>query len=400
VSVVLPCLDEAESVGRCVGEALGTFARSHLAGEVIVVDNGSSDGSSAIAEAAGARVVHEPNQGYGNALLTGFESARGEIIVMADADLTYDLTRIPDLVAPIASGEADLVVGSRLESATTATMPWLHRFVGTPILTFLTARACGRKVVRDSQSGFRAFRRADLVKINANSQGMELATEMLIRAARADLRITEIETAYRPRVGESKLSTWTDGWRHLKLILLLAPELVLVGPGAVLLAVGIAMLGLAFARPEGIHIGSLRWQPIFFAGIALVLGVQALLSGMVVAYSSSLAMAGTRKRFAFVGERSFARRCVAVGAAMVIVGFLIEAAVFFSWLRTEQWLQTKTFGVSSLAQSLVLVGSTLAGFGLVCRFLMARAARAHTAHRRDADLRRALHVGADVDQET
>jgi hypothetical protein len=221
---------------------------------------------------------------------------------------------------------------------------------------------------------------------------------MLIRAARADFRIVEIETGYRPRVGVSKLSTWTDGWRHLKLILLLAPELVLIGPGAVLLSVGIVMLGLAFARPEGVHIGSMRWQPIFFAGIALVLGVQALLSGMVVAYSSSLVMPGTHRRFAFVGERSFARRCSAVGAAMVVAGFVIEAAVFFSWLRTKEWFQSDTFGVSSLAQSLVLVGSTLAGFGLVCRFLMARAARAHLATRREADLRRTLRRGAGIDR--
>ena len=140
-------------------EALDAMHAAGFEAEVVVVDNGSTDGSPEIAAAAGARVVHETRRGYGSALLAGFAAARGDVLVMADADCTYELIRIPELVAPVVAGDADLVLGSRLDSATMRTMPLLHRFVGTPVLTFLTARACGRRVVTDSQSGFRAFRR-------------------------------------------------------------------------------------------------------------------------------------------------------------------------------------------------------------------------------------------------
>ena len=186
-------------MGLCVEEARTALERAGIPGEVVAVDNGSSDGTPAIAAEAGARVVHEPRRGYGRALLAGFRAAKNEVIVMSDADFTYDLTKIPDLVAPIARDEADLVIGSRLESATRQTMPWLHRFAGTPVLTFLAARACGRRVVSDSQSGFRAFRREIVAALDLRSTGMELATEMLIRGARAGLRITEVQTDYRRR---------------------------------------------------------------------------------------------------------------------------------------------------------------------------------------------------------
>jgi len=159
VSVVLPCLNEADSVGLCVKEALDTMSGAGIAGEVVVVDNGSTDGSADVAEEAGARVVTESRRGYGRALRSGFDAARGDVVVMADADFTYDLQKIPTLVAPVVDGRADLVLGSRLDAATRRTMPILHRFVGTPVLSFLIGRACGGRVVGDSQSGFRAFRR-------------------------------------------------------------------------------------------------------------------------------------------------------------------------------------------------------------------------------------------------
>ena len=230
----------------------------------------------------------ESRRGYGSALRAGFASARYEIIVMADADQTYPLDKIDDLVAPVARDEADLVLGCRLDAATWHTMPWLHRYVGTPTITFLTARACGQRLVSDSQSGFRAFRRDKLDAMGLQGTGMELASEMLIRSSRVGLRISEVHTGYRPRVGESKLDTWGDGWRHLQLILMLAPELLLIGPGASLAVLGLVMLLLAFVRPAGVEVGSLRWQPVFFSGIALVLGVQALLAGVVLAHNSSI----------------------------------------------------------------------------------------------------------------
>ena len=385
VSVVLPCLNEQESVGLCVTESLEAMAAGGLAGEVIVVDNGSTDASVEVATAAGARIVSESRPGYGSALLAGFDAAAGEVVVMADADFTYELTRIPDLVAPVLEGRADLVLGSRLDSATRGTMPLAHRFIGTPILTFLTARACGRRVVTDSQSGFRAFRRDALAIVGLTSTGMELASEMLIRSARAGLRIEEIQTNYRSRIGESKLSTWSDGWRHLSLIFLLAPDLLLIGPALTLLTLGMAMLIVSFLQPGGVEVGSFVWQPVFFSGIALVLGTQALLAGTVLAHNSSIARPGVARRFAFVGKPAFPNRCVIAGAIMVIVGLALNVVLFVMSLANKSQTALSHFGLASLSQSLVITGGTLASFGVISRFLRARAAREPSARRDDID---------------
>ena len=369
VSVVLPCLDEAESVGRCVTEARHALAAGGFVGEVVVVDNGSTDGSPDIARGAGARVVHESQRGYGSALRAGFAAAHGDIVVMADADLTYDFAQLPALVTPVADGDADLVMGSRLGSATRATMPSLHRFVGTPVLSFLTARACGRRPVRDSQSGFRAFRRGDMVALGLQSTGMELATEMLIRASRRGFRIREIETGYAPRVGDSKLSTFADGWRHLRLIFLLAPDLLLVGPGAALVAVGTLLLALDLVFPSGVDVGSLRWQPVFFSGIALVLGVQAMLGGAVIAHHSWVVAPGVRRRFAFLGRPDMPNKALAAGVASVLVGLALNLVLFVRWLGGDPSPpSSRGLGLASLSEALIIVGGTVAGFGLVSRF--------------------------------
>ena len=381
VSLVLPCLNEEASVGLCVIEALDAMAKGGLTGEVIVVDNGSTDSSVDVAVSSGARIVQESRPGYGSALLAGFYAAQGDVVVMADADYTYDLGRIPDLVAPVMEGRADLVLGSRLDSATRGSMPFAHRFLGTPMLTFLTARACGRRVVTDSQSGFRAFRRDALPTMSLTSTGMELASEMLIRSARAGLRIEELQSDYRPRIGESKLETWSDGWRHLMLIFLLAPDLLLIGPGLTLLALGVAMLAISFLSPGGIEIGSLVWQPVFFSGIALVLGMQSLLAGAVIAHSSSITMPGVGRRFAFMGKANFPNRCVVAGVLMAVVGLALNLLLFTLWLDNKSQTAISHFGLASLSQSLVITGGTLASFGVISRFLRARAARVPSSPR-------------------
>jgi hypothetical protein len=370
VAVVLPCLDEGEAVGLCVRQARDALAAGGLEGEVIVVDNGSTDGSPEAAAAAGARVIAEPRRGYGRALRTGFERADADVIVMADADGTYDLSKLPQLVRPVLDGDADMALATRLDGATQASMPLLHRYLGTPVITFLTGRACGRKVTSDSQTGYRAFRRDRMLELGLRSDGMELASEMLIKAARGGLRIRDIEGGYAPRIGESKLDTWSDGWRHLLLILLLAPDLLLIGPGLVLAAAGLAALGLAFTQPQGVEIGSARWQPVFFSGIALVLGVQALLAGAILANASPVA-ATSRRRFAFLDDPRLANRALALGLGAILCGLAIDAALFLAWWTDTASAPTAgaAFGFASLAQILLILGGTVALSGIIARFV-------------------------------
>jgi glycosyltransferase involved in cell wall biosynthesis len=220
VSVVMPCLNEETGVVTAVLEALGGIALAGLTGEVIVVDNGSSDGSTQQALLAGARVVVEPHRGYGRACSRGLTEARGRIVVLGDADGTYDFGSIPLLIAAMGEG-VDLVMGNRLNSdMERGAMPWLHRRVGNPVLTGLLNILHGTSV-SDAHCGLRAIRRSALAKLRLDAPGMEFASEFLIEAASRGLRMTEVPITYRRRLGGvPKLRTWQDGWRHLKLILL------------------------------------------------------------------------------------------------------------------------------------------------------------------------------------
>ena len=251
-------------------------------------------------------------------------------------------------------------------------MPLLHRFVGTPVITFLTSRASGRKLTEDSQTGYRAFRRDTMRDVQLTGNGMELASEMLIKSARADLRIGNIEGGYSPRIGESKLDTWPDGWRHLKLILLLAPDIFLIGPGLVLAALGLLALGLSFAQPSGLEVGSARWQPVFFSGIAFVLGLQAFFAGAVVATYSPVA-SGVQGKYQYLRDPRWPKRALGIGMLLFALGLAIDAGLFIAWLSDLDLDPTNGigFGFASLAQSLLILGGSLAVLAVLARFARA-----------------------------
>lgn len=218
VSVVMPCLNEEASVGLCVQRAWEGLARTGLHGEIIVCDNGSTDGSVEVAQLAGARVVHQPRRGYGIAYLTGMDEARGWVIVMGDSDCSYDFLEIDQLVNPLLDGY-EYVLGSRFAGAIQpGAMPWLHRYVGNPVLTGILNHLFGLHTT-DAHSGMRAFTRDGYRRMNLRSEGMELASEIVIAGARSGLRIIEVPITYHPRVGASKLHPWRDGWRHLRFML-------------------------------------------------------------------------------------------------------------------------------------------------------------------------------------
>ena len=276
VSVVIPCLDEAETIADCVRASRAVLDETRLAGEVIVVDNGSRDGSGDLARAAGALVVDEPRRGYGSAYLAGLRVARGDYIVMVDADLTYDFREIPRFVEELEGG-AQLVVGNRLAGVQPGAMPWLSR-VGNPLLSgFLNV--LHRTNVRDVHCGMRAVRRDVLPVLNLRTVGMEFASEMVIRATREHLDVREVPIQLHPRVGESKLSPFRDGWRHLRVILVYNPTFLFLLPGAAMFVLGSLITLLVFAEVpvfgRGLYIHSL-----IVGCLLILLGVQAIGLGL------------------------------------------------------------------------------------------------------------------------
>lgn len=316
VTVVLPCLDEAASVASCVRQAATSLLAAGLVGEVLVVDNGSTDGSPALAAAAGAHVVYEPRRGYGNAYLAGFAAARGRYIVMADADGTYDLSDVPRFVDELEAG-ADLVMGSRLRGRIEdGAMPWLHRHVGNPFLTGML-NAFSRTRVSDAHCGMRGFRRSLLPQLDLQATGMELASEHLIRSAQLGLDIREIPIDYAARSGESKLETFSDGWRHLRLLLVHSPTWLFLIPGLVLALLGLAAGAVALtpALDEARQLHGL-----IFSGILLIVGCQVLQFGVFARSFAAWQLGRPDSLFDRVRRRVSLESLLLAGALVAVAG--------------------------------------------------------------------------------
>jgi glycosyltransferase involved in cell wall biosynthesis len=250
VSIVIPCLDEAATVGACVDRARAALEAFGLTGEVLVVDNGSTDGSPEIAWRHGARVVEEPRRGYGRALATGFEAAEGELLIMADADGQHDFADVGPLVAALRDG-ADLVVGNRLgRPVPPGAIGWKSRYVGTPVLTWVMNGFFGVDVT-DAQCGMRALTREAFQRMGLRTGGMEFASEMLIKASLAGLRVREVpvHVSAGGRARPAHLRPWRDGWRHLKLMLMFSPMYLFLVPGFSFFTLGLAIMLVLLPGP-------------------------------------------------------------------------------------------------------------------------------------------------------
>jgi glycosyltransferase involved in cell wall biosynthesis len=240
VSVIIPCMNEEKTIGEVIRKAKSTLEKAGIGWEIIVSDN-STDNSRKIAEESGARIVIPLKTGYGSAYMEGFRNARGTIIVLADADDTYDMREIPMLLKPLLAGEADFVMGTRLKGDIKKNaMPWLHRYIGNPVLTW-TLNRLFKTSISDAHSGMRAITRNAYDRLDMKSEGMEFASEMIIEAARKKIRITEVPITYYPRQTTSKLHSWGDGWRHLRFMMLYNPTPFFYIPGTLLFILGIFM---------------------------------------------------------------------------------------------------------------------------------------------------------------
>jgi hypothetical protein len=362
VSVVLPCFNERDSVGLCIPEALQALGDAGLTGEVLVVDNNSTDGSAEVAAAAGARVIFERRKGYGAALAAGIDAAKGRIVVMADADCTYPLDRLAQIIAPVLDGTHDLVLGARMSQANRHSMPILHRLIGSPVLTYLLRQSAGRMPVTDSQSGFRAFRRSTIVDLDLKSSGMEFASEMLIRAGQRNMRIEEVDLGYRPRVGESKLDTWRDGLRHLRLIFSLNPHLALWQVGTTASVLGMAATIIGALHPQGLVVGSLVWQPIFFSSILILLGLLGLLSGALLAFHAPTSAPAVRRAFSWIADPSFHRAVLGVAIVLGGAGVAVDAALFAAWVTGGTANNLQRVELAGFAQSMIIGAGILFAF--------------------------------------
>ena len=329
VSVVIPCLNESENIEQCVSAALAALRDMGVRGEVVVADNGSEDDSAALAERAGAHVVVEPRRGYGSAYLAGFAASSGRYIVMADADLTYDFNDIPRFVAALEGG-AEMVIGDRMDNIQPGAMPWLHRYVGNPILTGLL-NLFFRTGVKDAHCGMRAVRRDVLPKLDLRTTGMEFASEMVIRAAKEKLTIAEFPIEYHPRGGESKLSSFRDGWRHLRFLLVHSPNHLFIVPGAALAGVGTLIVilvgaGLSFfGRSWGLH-------TLIGGALLMIVGTQVLALGLCAHAYGTYFMGERDPWFDRMRARFRLEHGLLLGGAFLLVGVAMGAVVVATWI--------------------------------------------------------------------
>jgi glycosyltransferase involved in cell wall biosynthesis len=279
ISVVLPCLDEEEAIAQVVDKAWAGIDRSGRTGEVLVVDNGSTDRSVAIAREHGATVVPEPQRGYGAAYLTGLAAAQGEYVVMADADGTYPVDELAPFVERLEQGD-DLVMGSRFHGEIhRGAMPWANRYLGNPFLTGMLNVLFGVKV-SDAHCGMRAIRKDAVASLDLHSTGMELASEMVFKAYRRGLAVSEIPIEYFPRTGESKLRRSRDAWRHVRFMLLYSPSWLYLLPGALMLVLGLA--GMLVMATGPVDVLGRTWQihtMLVFVALTLV-GAQIIQIGV------------------------------------------------------------------------------------------------------------------------
>jgi glycosyltransferase involved in cell wall biosynthesis len=352
VSVVIPCLNEEENIEECVRRARAAMDEAGIAGEVVVADNASEDRSAELATAAGARVVTEPRRGYGSAYLAGFAAARGRYIVMGDADLTYDFHEIPRFVEQLDAG-AELVMGDRMDNIHPGAMPWLHRYVGNPILTGIL-NVFFRTGVSDAHCGMRALRRDVLPRLDLRTTGMEFASEMVIRASKEKLDIREFPIEYHPRGGESKLSSFRDGWRHLRFLLVHSPTHLFMLPGAILFALG-AIVSLTVLAQIDLLGREWNLHAMVAGSLLLIVGVQVVSLGLCAHAYGTYFMNEKDPWFDRMRKRYRLEHGLMLGGVVLAAGIVLAAVIVIQWIE-------RGFGALSeerlavLAAALIIIG--------------------------------------------
>ena len=339
LSVVMPCLNEADTVGTCVEKAIRAMRDAGIAGDVIVADNGSADGSQDIARSRGARVVDVTEKGYGNALMGGIAAARGTYVIMGDADDSYDFGELPKFVVKLREGH-DLVQGCRLPAGggtvKAGAMPFLHRWWGNPMFSLLTRRWF-HAPIHDVYCGLRGFRRDYYQRLDQRCTGMEFATEMIIKASLFGGRITEVPITLHPdgrRTHASHLKTYRDGWRTLRFFLIYSPRWLFLLPGELLIAIGLALYALALpsTRIAGV---TFEAHTLLFGSLAILCGYQSILFAIFSkTFAITEGLLPPDERLTTLFRLINLERGLVIGVGAMAVGIALLLAATFFWYLT------------------------------------------------------------------
>ena len=365
LTVVMPCLNEAETVASCVRKAVKFIADSGINGEVVVADNGSTDGSQQLAEDAGARVVNVKDKGYGNALMGGILAARGEYVIMGDADDSYDFSNLMPFVTELRNG-ADLVMGNRFKGGIApGAMPKLHRYLGNPVLSFV-GRLFFRSPIGDFHCGLRGFRKDSALKLGLQATGMEFASEMVVKATLAKQKITEVPATL-SKDGRSRpphLRSWRDGWRHLRFLLLFSPRWLFFLPGLVIGLTGLVIGTLVAIGP--LTIGSVTFDvdTLVAAGAMVVIGFQAVLFWLFTqVYAGAEGFLPEEPKVQrLLGKLSLERGLVA--------GVLIGAAGLVGLIFSLTYWQANKFGQLNYEHALRLMVPSVTALVVSCQLVL------------------------------
>lgn len=334
VSIVMPCLNEETTIGVCIKKAFQALKKNKISGEILIADNGSNDNSVSIAQSLGAKVVHQPIRGYGAAYLAGIAAARGKYIVIGDSDDTYDFSELDKFVQPLRE-DYDLVMGSRFKGdIRSGAMPWLHRYIGNPVLTRIL-NVLFKVGVSDAHCGMRAFTSDAYEKMGLQTTGMEFASEMVIKAAKAGLKITEVPITYYPREGESKLNSFRDGWRHLRFMLIYSPTHLFLIPGFLLFLIGFIIALLLLPGPLKIAGRAYDVHVMTVASLLALLGFQVILLGLYArSYALRSGLEQNDKLIDWLYRHFSLEKGLLLGAASFALGFITDGWVAYKWINS------------------------------------------------------------------
>lgn len=358
LSIIMPCLNEAETLATCIEKAQWYLKEYQIQGEVLIADNGSTDGSQDIAKRMGARLVNVTEKGYGSALMGGIVAAKGEFIIMADADDSYDFTRLNPFVEKLREGY-ELVMGNRFKGGIKPNaMPFLHKYLGNPVLTWL-GKLFFKSPCNDFHCGLRGFQKRAILGLNLRTTGMEFASEMVVKATLNGLKITEVPTTLSPdgRSRKPHLRTWRDGWRHLRFLLLYSPRWLFLYPGFFLMVMGLVSTIILLASP--------RVHSLLYSATAIIIGFQLLnFAVFTKVYAMQEGLLPNDKKVLKFKDLFSLEIGLVVGSILFIAGFITSVFAFFQW-------EAVGFGALNPVQTMRLVIPSVTAIALGLQIIFA-----------------------------